>query len=156
MSKTAHLAAILVTGLALLPAAPAAGDEAGIDWLSYEDGLAAAAGSERIILVDFHADWCKYCKKMDRETFAEPGVIRRVGESFVAISVDTQKDPATAQKYGVRSLPTLWFLDADGTPLAPLPGFVAAPMFRDILDYMSSRSFESMSFDDYLKGTEAP
>ncbi|MBU1228260.1 MAG: thioredoxin family protein, partial [Actinobacteria bacterium] len=133
--------------VSLLATTPAGGADESISWLSYGEGLAAAAESGRLVLIDFHADWCKYCKKMDKETFADPGVIRLIEEYFVPVSVDTEKEREPARRFGVRSLPTIWFLESDGTPLTPLPGFVAAPLFRDVLRYMSSRSFETMSFD---------
>ncbi len=142
---------ILAMLLAALATAAVAGDQKGIAWLSYEDGLAVAAESGKMVMIDFHADWCKYCKKMDKETFSDPGVIRLVEQYFVPISVDTQKQQKIGQQYSVKSLPTMWFLESDSSPITPLPGFVDAKRFRTILGFISSRSFETMSFEDYLK-----
>ena len=141
------LAAVLTAAVA-----PSAAADAKIAWLSYEDGMALAAENGKQILIDFHADWCKYCKKMDKETFTDPGVIRLIEQYFVPISVDTQKQQKIGQQYSVKSLPTIWFLESDGSPITPLPGFADAKRFRTVLGFMSSRSFESMSFDDYIKG----
>ncbi len=151
MNKRTGMVMAFTVILALLPTLPADGAGKSIPWLSYEEGLATAAATGKLVLIDFHADWCKYCKKMDKETFADPGVIRLIEQYFVPVSVDTQKEREPARKFGVKSLPTIWFLESDGTPLTPLPGFVAAPKFRDVLGYMSSRSFETMSFDAYLQ-----
>lgn len=142
---------LLVLALVVVSVSAFAADDQGIAWLTYEDGLAVAAESEKMVLIDFHADWCKYCKKMDKETFTDPGVIRLIEQYFVPVSVDTQKQKDLGQKFGVKSLPTIWFLEKDGAPITPLPGFVDAERFRIILGFMSSRSFESMSFDDYVK-----
>ncbi len=141
---------IILTALIVVIATAVSAADKSIAWLSYEEGLAVAAESEKMILIDFHADWCKYCKKMDKETFTDPGVIRLIEQYFVPISVDTQKQRDLGQKYGVESLPTMWFLESDGSALTPLPGFVDARKFRTVLGFMSSRSFESMTFDEYL------
>jgi thioredoxin-related protein len=143
---------ILAMLLVVLATAAIAADKPVIAWLSYEDGLAVAAESGKMVMIDFHADWCKYCKKMDKETFTDPGVIRLIEQYFVPISVDTQKQKKIGQQYSVKSLPTIWFLESDGSPITPLPGFADAKRFRTVLGFMSSRSFESMSFDDYIKG----
>ena len=123
----------------------------GIKWYSYTDGLAKAKETGRMVVIDFHADWCTYCKKMDKETFTAPTVVKLMNEKFISISVDTEKDKATAQKYDIKSLPTMWFLESDGERINSLPGFVDAAMFTTILEYVSSRSFETVEFQDYLK-----
>jgi len=148
--KTHTRLIILATLLVALASAATAADK-GIAWLTYEDGMAVAAESEKMVMIDFHADWCKYCKKMDKETFTDPGVIRLIEQYFVPISVDTQKQQKIGQQYSVQSLPTMWFLESDGSPITPLPGFVDAKRFRTVLGFISSRSFETMSFDDYIK-----
>lgn len=106
------------------------------------------------MVIDFHADWCKYCKKMDKETFTDSTVIALMNERFVPISVDTVKEKETAAEFGVRSLPTMWFLESDGQPINQLPGFVDADMFSIILQYVSTRSFETVDFQTYLKARD--
>lgn len=55
-------------------------------------------------LVDFYADWCGPCKMM-------PPVLKEVknelGESVNIIKVDVDKNQKAANKYGIRSIPTL-------------------------------------------------
>lgn len=138
--------------LLLLPVLAAAADGEAIAWRTHDDGLAFAAETGRMIMVDFHADWCKYCKKMDRETFTDPEVIRLINAHFVPVSVDTQRRQDLARVYHVESLPTIWFLEKDGSGITPLSGFVPAENFRDVLRYIATRSYGTMSFDAFLKG----
>jgi thiol:disulfide interchange protein len=139
------------------PAAQAAGGQAApakaaaIAWLDYEAGLARARREGKPVLVNFWADWCKYCTKMKAETYTDAAVIAELNASFVPVNVNTTKEQARAREYFVRGLPTIWFLDKDGQRITNLPGFVDAPMFLKILRFISSRSYETMEFDAFLK-----
>ncbi|HRX51626.1 MAG TPA: thioredoxin family protein [Candidatus Krumholzibacteria bacterium] len=140
--------------LLMLSAAVAAASESaadGIRWFSYEDGLKRAAETGRPIVIDFHADWCKWCKELDKKTFTDPRVIQAMNERFVPVSVDTEADKATAAKYQVQSLPTMWFLTHEGERIDALPGFVDADNFTIILDYIASGSYKTTDFQTFYE-----
>lgn len=56
------------------------------------------------VVVDFYADWCGPCHMMapTLDDFAH----RRAGEVLV-VKLDTDANPATASRFGIRGLPTL-------------------------------------------------
>ena len=56
------------------------------------------------VLVDFYADWCAPCRFMAPilDVFARD----HAGEAIVA-KLDTDRNPAVAQRYGIRGIPTL-------------------------------------------------
>lgn len=122
-----------------------------INWVSYEDGMKESATSGKLVVIDFHADWCKYCVKMDKETFTNKAVIKEMTDNFVCISVDTDKEKKLQAEYDAKSLPTFWFLESDGQRINYLPGFADASAFLAVLQYLSSDSYKTVEFGDYMK-----
>ena len=86
----------------------------GIQWAaSFEKALEAASKTQRPLLVDFEAEWCGWCKKLDRDTYGNEAVIRFVNGFFVAVKVDTDHEKALAKMYKVSGLPTILVLGSN-------------------------------------------
>lgn len=91
-------------------------------WLKFEDALAAAAKSKKIIMVDFMADWCGPCKMMDKEVFST-SAFKDAVKGMLLTKVDVDVETATAKRYGVEAMPTVKFLKSDGTVLHEFVGY---------------------------------
>ena len=95
-----------------------------INWRSYEEGLVVSKSEKKKVFLHFYADWCVFCAKMAKETFQNPAVVSYLNNNFIPVRVDTDKEPATAMKYGVTGLPSTWFLSEMGEAIGTVPGFI--------------------------------
>ena len=96
----------------------------GIKWRSYEEGRVLSKAEKKKVFLHFYADWCVFCKKMAKETFQNPAVVSYLNNHFIPVRVDTDRNPATAMKYGVTGLPSTWFLTDMGEAIGTVPGFI--------------------------------
>jgi len=122
-----------------------------ITWLGYNEGLAQGRDFDKPVFLHFTAPWCKWCKKMKRETYPDPKVVRFMAENFVAVMIDTEKLPSLARKYTVDSLPTLWFLDSQGNGLTSIEGYVGPEKLLRVLEYVSTKAYEEVDYKTWLR-----
>lgn len=147
MKKKVNIAILssLLMGMALLvsPVSVQAGNA--IHWLSYEDGVAAGQKHGKKIFLNFYADWCRYCKKMDRETFKDPSVVDYLNKHFISVKVNSDRNKQAARQYGVRGLPTTWFLTESGDKIGSRPGYIPAEDLMVFLRFIQTDSYKDMS-----------
>jgi thioredoxin-related protein len=122
-----------------------------ISWGEYEKGMAQAKQDNKLIFLNFYADWCGYCKKMDDETFVDRAVANYLQDHFVAIRINADKEEKVASIYGVRGLPLFCFLKPNGEPISSLPGYIPPEKFLNILKFIKTGSYEKMSFNDFME-----
>ena len=96
-----------------------------------QDLLADAKANNKLLLLEFYADWSDPCKKMEATSLSNSQVAALVGKSFMPVRInDTQKQfgvnakfVADLQKrYRVFAFPTLIIVGADESPIASLIG----------------------------------
>ena len=98
-------------------------------WYDYNDGMKLAEEQNKPVMIDFGADRCGACKKLDEETFTDGRVIA-LSESFVCIKVNTDKEREIMGKYGkIRFIPTIVFTDPQGHEIHRAIGFKNADKF---------------------------
>lgn len=113
----------------------------GLTFLKYEDAIKQATEENKLVMVFFWADWCRYCTQIRKEVFENDKVREPFEKSFVAVSVDLDNDPEKlAGLYKPKALPTLAFLRPDGEVLGLLPGAVDLKSFIEIVEYISSEA----------------
>ncbi len=105
-----------------------------ITWLTNEEEALAKANAEgKPVLIDFGAEWCAACKKLEHQTFPDPNV-RSEAQRFVALRVDATDDEDVninklKDKYKVVGLPTVIMLDKTGKEVVRFNDFVQADKF---------------------------
>ncbi|KAH8345247.1 thioredoxin-1 [Drosophila kikkawai] len=65
------------------------------------------AADEKLIVLDFYANWCGPCKGMDSTVKA---LARKYASKAVVLKVDVDKYDELTERYKVRSMPTFVFL----------------------------------------------
>jgi thiol-disulfide isomerase/thioredoxin len=97
-----------------------------ITWKPYsEQTLAEAAKGGKGVIIDTFADWCIPCKELDKLTFTD-GAVKKEAERFVTLKLDLTSTDANSeagrarQRFGIRGVPTVLFLDGTGRELSEL------------------------------------
>jgi thioredoxin 1 len=85
--------------------------------------LQEAKNTNKMVFVDFYADWCPYCKKLDENTFTDPTVQQKLTQSYVLLKIDTEKNPGASSQYQIYGLPTMLVLNADGQEIKRIEGY---------------------------------
>ena len=127
-----------------------------INWVGYNEALATGRDFDKPVFLHFTAPWCKWCKKMQKETYTDPQVIRFLTDNYTAVMIDTEKLPSLASKYRVHSLPTLWFLDSSGKSLTSIEGYVGPDKLLRVLEYVSTKAYEEVDYKTWVRGRPAP
>ncbi len=81
-----------------------------------------AASQNKRIMLDFYADWCTDCIKMEKSTFQDPAILNTLQQGYLTLQVDVTdpNDPgprAIKKKFAVFGPPAVLFFDPDGKTL---------------------------------------
>ena len=134
------------------------------EWYGFEEGLKKAKQENKHIIIDFYADWCKWCKVMDKKTFSVPEVEKYLFENFVPIRVNTElNDQVTFQgrtmslrqlsgAFGIKGLPSLAFLTPNQEMITLIPGYIEKDQFMKILEYINKKCYaKQIPFENFLE-----
>ena len=113
----------------------------GIKWgNNLDSAFATASTSDKLIMIDFMAEWCPPCKKMDKETFSNIDIINKSKEFIpIRIDVDQQKVIAeeyngNARKYGGIGIPNILFLDKEKNIIRHIVSFHNVDQLMGVMD----------------------
>jgi uncharacterized protein YyaL (SSP411 family) len=139
---------IIITLLVSLPTAFAQSDK--LVWENWNEGYAKAMKTNKILLVDTYTEWCGWCKKMDRDTYSNPEVIKKLNQYFVVVKFNPEI-PGSNYKVGDQTLtntqlysmlcqgkstgfPTTYYITPAKNSLVIDPGYKGPEEFLKILD----------------------
>jgi len=100
-----------------------------VPWLTdLQVGLAQAKQNNQLVLIDFYADWCSPCRRMDEEVFTRDDVADALSD-WVPVKINTSKQPDISDRYYIEVLPTFIILSPQGKALKTTEGSMSAGEF---------------------------
>jgi thioredoxin-related protein len=152
MKQTQTFLFLLFLSFALNGAAQA---QEQIQWMKFEEAVAANANNPKMILVDVYTDWCGWCKKMDKDTFTDPRVVAHLKKNFYAVKLnaeDTKRrfpfmgktfsEAEMAVAMRVNSYPNFVVIEPGLQNLAQLPGYREPADFLAGLNELIEKAFK--------------
>jgi thiol:disulfide interchange protein len=91
--------------------------------------LKTASDGNKLVVVDVYADWCGWCKKMDKSIYSDPKVASLGSEVvFLKMNADDRGEGAQfARDNHVNGLPTTIILDQKGSVVNKVGGYIGSP-----------------------------
>ena len=101
----------------------------GVNWLvSFDEALEIAKKKDQPIMIDFYADWCGWCKRLDNDTYIDDDVVSKA-EAFVSLKIDADAERCLSSRYRIAGLPTILFIDQMGREIHRVVGYRSARSF---------------------------
>ncbi|WP_300671976.1 thioredoxin fold domain-containing protein [Soonwooa sp.] len=97
----------------------------------FQSILAKAKKEKKLIFMDAYASWCGPCKLMEKNVFTDAKVADYYNKNFINAHFDMEKGEGVtlAQKYFIRSYPTLLFINGDGEAVGQELGYIETSEF---------------------------
>ncbi|MDI6766419.1 MAG: thioredoxin fold domain-containing protein [Bacteroidota bacterium] len=153
---------ILVTALFLVSYIGYANNKIELKWKKYDVGLAEAKKAKKKIIVDVYTDWCKWCKKLDKEVYADDSVAAYLQKQYILVKVNGESstqikykgkqltEMQLTQLLKVTGFPAIIFLDTSGEVIDRISGFVPADRFLPIVRYIGEDHYKKMTWEEFL------
>jgi len=109
---------------------------------NYDEGLALAEEQKKPMVLLLYASWCKWCKRMMNESLEDPR-IKVIGEEFVWVKVDSDKERGIKEIFEQNGYPLIVLLNSNGDEIARLDGFRDAIHLRQSLDVMLHGNYQA-------------
>ena len=99
----------------------------GLNWEkgSWEEILAKAQASDKVIFLDVYTTWCGPCIKMDKDVFPDEAVSEYYNGTFITVKVNAEDNGVgtyIAGQYDVKAYPTLLYVDKQGVEISKFIG----------------------------------
>ena len=106
-----------------------------ISWQkNLKDAHRVALQQNKPMMLVFGAEWCGFCKKLEKTTLANPQLAKYINSTFVSVHIDVDEEEKVAQILDVKSLPCTIILSPEADLLGRFEGFMQpAPMYHKLV-----------------------
>jgi thioredoxin-related protein len=128
-------------------------NEGKIKWMSIEEAEKASKQNPRPIFVDVYTDWCGWCKKMDKATFENAGIVDYVNKNYYAVKLDAENEKQitfmgkkmteaelASSVFKVQGYPTIVFIKKDFSKIEVAAGYQTPESFNKMLASFSAET----------------
>jgi thiol:disulfide interchange protein len=104
-----------------------------VDWgEDLPSALERARSEGKPVLVNFYADWCVWCKRLEATTLRDAQVADLLSDRVVPVSLNVEGNGRElSDQYRVDGLPTILVLDTDGREIGRIPGYMPPSGFLE-------------------------
>jgi len=107
--------------------------KAQVNWIyNLPEAQIKSLSENKLILLDFWASWCQPCRKMDEKLWNSPE-IKMVADKFIPLKVDIDVQQDLAIKYGIKAIPTVVLMTANGEVIWKKTDFTSAVPYLKVL-----------------------
>ncbi|MCF6321527.1 MAG: thioredoxin fold domain-containing protein [Rhizobiaceae bacterium] len=135
-------------------------------FLDFKEDAREAADANKHTILFMSLNGCSYCTRMLNESFAENRAL--IEKDFDTIGLNIKGDRMVmsdgeneitekqlARKMRVRFTPTIVFLDENAETVFRINGFWDSAQFRNALAYISTRSYQEMGINQFMKARKS-
>ncbi|MEM6515781.1 MAG: thioredoxin fold domain-containing protein [Bacteroidota bacterium] len=152
-----------------------------INWMTFEEALAAQKENPKKIMMDVYTKWCGPCKMLDKNTFGNKDVIAYVNENYYAVKFNAEGNNVVtynnqtfsnpnykeglknrrnathelSRHLKVSAYPTIVFFDEESNVIAPIRGYQRPQQIELYLKMFGNNDYKDLktqdAFNEYAK-----
>lgn len=131
-----------------------------VNWVDLDQALENAS-EDRLIFIYVHATWCPYCGRMNTEILPRKDIQGLLSDHFETVRIDTDSknqvqyfdQTFTEEEFAAalqnQSLPTVYFMTAEGNVLAHQPGLLPVDVMAKLLEFIGTGAYKTTSYDAF-------
>jgi thioredoxin-related protein len=144
-----------------------------VKWYSIEEAYLLNKTKPKKIMIDVFTDWCGWCKKMDRDVFSNPVIIRYLNENYYPVKFNAESSApvdfngqkfinensgqrsthqfAVALLKGQLSYPSIAYFTEKLEFMGAMPGYKTPDQLEVILNFIAQDKFKTTTLEEFQK-----